>query len=47
MHLVTPSFFTGMPLKLKEKYSSTKHNGLENLSTRDVHQLDNFFLTQS
>lgn len=39
MNLVTPSYFTGMSLRLKKKNVSTKHNRLKNPSWWEADQL--------
>ena len=40
MHLATPSYFTDMPLKLKEKKKiSNEHNRLKNPNWREADQL--------
>ena len=39
MHLATPSYFTGMPLKLKKTNISNEHNRLKNPNWREEDQL--------
>ena len=39
MGLATTSYFSGMPLKLKETNISNKHNGLKNPNCREADQL--------
>ena len=39
MHLATPSYFTDMPLKLKETNISNEHNRLKNPNWREADQL--------
>ena len=39
MYLATPSYFTDMPLKLKETNISNEHNRLKNPNWREADQL--------